>query len=117
MKEEWKAIKEYEGLYYISNKGRVYSKRARNGNGDIIKGRVSNNGHQIVMFIKDGEKTLKHVARLVLEMFVRVPNFAEQAIHKDGNLLNNCLDNLEWGRSRKKAIYQFPAEINEVLTL
>lgn len=118
MKEEWRPIKGYEGLYYISNKGRVYSTKARNGNGDIMTCRVNDGGYRTVCITKDGIKSVKYVARTVLETFVGKSNGIDQAIHKDGDKLNDCLENLEWGKPiRKKVLYKFPSESNEIITL
>lgn len=118
MSEIWRDIKGYEGLYYISDKGRVYSAKAKGGKGDIMKCRVSDGGYRTVCLTKNGDKNTKHIARTVLETFVGRSNGIDQAIHKDGDKLNDCLENLEWGKPvRKKVPYKFPYETDEFMTL
>lgn len=118
MSEIWRDIKGYEGLYYISDKGRVYSTKARNGKGDIMKCRISDGGYRTICLTKDGIKSTKHIARTVLETFVGCSSGIDQAVHKDGDKLNDCLENLEWGKpNRKKVPYKFPHETDEFMTL
>ena len=86
MEEVWKEIEDYEGLYWISNLGRVKSKRKilKPISGEYLKVGLSKNGVQ----------TTKYIHRLVAETFLRKSNL--QVNHKDENKHNNCLDNLEW---------------------
>lgn len=84
--EIWKSIKNYEGLYWVSNFGRVKSKRKilKPINGEYLKVGLSKNGVQ---------KTL-YIHRLVAETFL-VKNKPE-INHKDEDKHNNCLSNLEF---------------------
>lgn len=107
MKEIWKDIKGYEGLYQISNYGRVKSlpKKAlrrygtyRNVKERILKTSKAYEGwdYSNVVIRKDGIPKTKPVHRLVAEHFIPNPNNYDQINHKDENKLNNRVDNLEW---------------------
>ena len=102
--EIWKDINGYEGLYMVSNFGRVksLSRTVEYYNGrhyyesKILKPTVGNHGYYNVSLCKD--KKWKHhlVHRLVAEAFLPNPNGYKQVNHKDENKLNNHVDNLEW---------------------
>ena len=108
MLEYWKPIRGYEGLYLISNKGRVYSLERyiirSNGKPQIVKSRLlipRYNSRTNMMEIKlsnSGKKECKKIHRLVAEAFVYNDNPLEKTTvnHIDGNRMNNCYLNLEW---------------------
>ena len=104
MTEEWKDIKGYEGLYQVSNLGRVrsldtYVKSGRSATGyRFRKGRIlslrqSDRGYMYVMF---GDRKAFQVHRLVALAFVPNPNNLPIINHKDENPSNNTVTNLEW---------------------
>lgn len=89
--EIWKDIEGYEGLYQVSNEGRVKSLR----NNKILK--PSNlEKYPIVIFSVDGKRFGKKVHRLVAEAFIPNPQNLPQVNHKDENKTNNNVQNLEW---------------------
>lgn len=93
--EEWRSVPDFEGLYEVSDRGRVRSLRS----GRLLKqGRVGKYGHrQILLSPGCGLKAkAMYVHRLVLLAFVGLPPGGLQACHNDGNAGNNCLDNLRW---------------------
>ena len=91
MEEIWKDICGYKGEYQVSNLGRVKSFKTSKS-GKIIKAWIQNTGYYTVAF---GTKKYS-VHRLVAEAFISNPFKLEQVNHKDGNKLNNNVDNLEW---------------------
>lgn len=94
MKEEWRPIKGYEGLYEVSNMGRV---KSLHFDKEIIRKQVERtNGYMEVNLSKDGTTNVKVVHRLVAIAFIKNPNNYECVNHKDGNKKNNTVDNLEW---------------------
>lgn len=104
MKEEWRDIPGYEGLYQVSNLGRVRSldryvdhgqtKALRKGR--ILKQGRASGGYMMVQLCNGGGGSNKLVHRLVADLFVpNVENLAE-VNHKDENKENNRADNLEW---------------------
>ena len=100
MKEEWKDIDGYEGLYQISNKGRVKSfrqwKRASCPAEYLLKPSVAQNGYLQVTLYKAKTKRKFLIHRLVALAFVPNPNSFLCINHKDENKQNNAADNLEW---------------------
>lgn len=109
MKEIWKDIQGYEGLYQVSNLGNVMSwinnRQHKRKQGLMLKPRVSKHGYYYVNIYKNGErKTIKN-HRLVAETFIPNLESKPEVNHKDGNKLNNCVDNLEWVTSQENIIH------------
>ena len=105
MEELWKPVVGYEGLYEVSNKGRVRSlpRSSRNNQGlfirkgKILKPSLNSTGYERVPLTDQyANKRLRFVHRLVAEAFVPHATDEDVVNHKDFNPLNNCVDNLEW---------------------
>lgn len=102
--ESWLPIVGYEGLYEVSDLGRVRSLDRRDSRGNRINGRlrvlsVMESGHMVVSLCKTGNQRSVYVHRLVLEAFVGPCPEGQECLHGDGNGLNNRLRNLRWGTS------------------
>lgn len=103
-KEIWKDIEGYEGLYQVSNLGRVKSlpKLLKNRWGEykskekIMKPIVSQKGYYNVSLRKDKNKKYCAIHRLVAQAFISNPLNLPQVNHKDEDKTNNCVGNLEW---------------------
>ena len=95
-KEIWKDVKNYEGLYEVSNLGRVKSLNYnRTRKEKILKsGYVC--GYCKVVLWKNGKRKYILVHRLVAEHFI--PNIEDKPCidHIDGNPMNNRVENLRW---------------------
>lgn len=92
--EIWKDIKNYEGLYQISNLGNVKSYHKRS-NGNLLKLPIKRGYYQVGLR-KNGTRKYYQVHRLVAETFIENKDNLPQVNHKDENKLNNNVDNLEW---------------------
>ena len=107
MKEKWKDIPDYKGIYQVSNMGKVKSlpRIRRNRHGlcnpvpeKILKQNVLKSGHHMVRLYKDGDGSKKDfgVHRLVLLAFVGPCPDGMECCHYDGNPSNNRQNNLRW---------------------
>lgn len=93
MQEIWKDIKEYEGLYQISNLGNLISIKHNHIKPIVVR---KNQRYLRVNLWKNGKYKTFSIHRLVAESFLPNPNNFPVVNHKDGNKLNNKADNLEW---------------------
>lgn len=102
MNEIWKDVVGYEGLYKVSNTGKVKSMMFINNivqkpREKIIDIHVSKrNGRCYASLYKNTERKNCTVHRLVAKAFIPNPDNLPEVNHKDGNTLNNNVDNLEW---------------------
>ena len=105
MDEIWKDIKDYEGLYQVSNWGRVKSfdtyKKGKNGSirfykGKILKLKTNKDGYSQIGLWKNGKRKYFLVHRLVAEAFISNTDNLPCVNHKDENKQNNVVSNLEW---------------------
>jgi len=95
MKEIWKPIAGYEGLYEISNCGKI--KSLHHNKERILKLNKHRDGHLLIKLCKNNIYKSFFVHRLVLEAFVGLCPLEMECRHLDGNPENNRLDNLKWG--------------------
>lgn len=91
MVEEWRNVVGFEGLYEVSNFGRV-----RHKNGQEIGGSLNSYGYRAYSLFKDGKRYTCKGHRLVAEAFIPNPEGKRNVNHKDGDRDNNFVDNLEW---------------------
>ena len=105
MREEWRPVVGYEGLYEVSNMGNVKSleRTVWNGRGyyktvpeRILKARKASNGYLQVQLHQDGKRKVYLVHRLVATAFCENQMGYTEVNHIDEDKTNNCADNLEW---------------------
>lgn len=115
--EFWLPVPGYEGLYAVSDLGRVRSLdalvRVGGGGSRLRRGRVlkqalhraraENYVRPSVHLSRENESALRKVAQLVLEAFVGPKPEGKMAAHGDGDPLNNRLDNLRWATPQENA--------------
>ena len=93
IKEIWKDCKGYEGLYQVSNLGRVWNIKLQR----YLKGSYDKDGYiKVYLTAKNGKCKTERVHRLVALAFLSNPKGLPQVNHIDENKENNCVDNLEW---------------------
>ena len=92
--ETWKEIAGYEGIYEVSDQGRV--KSLWHGKEKILKPGKTTRGYLKVNLYKDGHRKPLLVHRLVSEAFIPNPQGLETVNHKDEDKTNNKVGNLEW---------------------
>ena len=113
-KEIWKSVNGYEGLYEISNCGRIKSLTFRKcvhgidtiSSADrILKPTDNGNGYLIIGLYKDKKRKNHYIHRLVAEHF-NDNSFALPVVnHLDHNKRNNTPDNLEWCTAQHNTQY------------
>lgn len=105
MEEIWKNIPGYEGIYVVSNFGKVKSlQRTRKGSygsimivyEKILNHKIDKDGYHIVTLSKEGKTKCIGVHRLVAQAFLKNFNNLPMVNHKDEDPSNNRVDNLEW---------------------
>lgn len=110
MEELWKPVANYEGLYEVSNLGRIRSvdhfelinskgghvhKRFRKG--QVLVQSFDGSGHYLhVRLQKNGLGKSRNVHRIVAETWIPNPNMFPEVNHIDENKCNNSVENLEW---------------------
>jgi hypothetical protein len=101
-KEIWKPIINYEGLYEISNYGRVKSFIKHNGiNERILMPQKYRTGYLYVVLCKNKSHKNYLIHKLVLETFIGPCLVGKESCHNDGNRSNNLFDNLRYDSHKR----------------
>lgn len=105
MEEIWKDIKGYEGLYQCSTYGNIRSLdryvyessgKRQFRKGQLIIPRKNKNGYLQFALNKNSKRKMVYIHLIVAETFIENTNKNDTVNHKDGNKLNNNIENLEW---------------------
>ena len=99
--EIWREVVGYEGLYAVSNEGRIKSlersdRFGRKYASKMLSTKKNNRGYVQIHLNKDGVCKMKLLHRIVAEAFISNPDNLPQVNHKDENKENNNVENLEW---------------------
>jgi hypothetical protein len=105
--EEWRII-ERTSNYEISNYGEVRNKITNK----ILKLGLLG-GYLSITLIINGKKILFKIHRLVAEYFLVCPDEIHVVNHKDGNKINNRLENLEWVSRSENSKHAFRLGLNK----
>lgn len=122
MEEIWKDIPGYEGLYQVSNlcnvksfdrihcsgMGRTYFKPGR-----ILRPAKGSHGYLGVVLCKDKNKVSNCIHSLVAKAFISNPLSLRYINHKDGNKLNNSIENLEWVTARQNTQHAYDTDLKK----
>ena len=111
--EVWKDIPGYEGLYQVSNLGRVKSFPKKKGCGvgytqkELILKSASNGHYLFVVLRKDRKPKMCYVHRLVAQAFIPNPNKKCDVNHISGIKTDNRVENLEWNTRQENIRHSF----------
>lgn len=97
--EIWKDVVGYEGIYEVSNYGRVKNIRTDH----VLKPLLKKTGYVAVVLYKNTIRKDWLIHRLVAIAFISNPKKKEQVNHIDEVKTNNCVDNLEWVSPKENA--------------
>lgn len=122
MNEIWKDIEGYEGLYQVSNLGRIKSlsrittshKRSVYQTKEMIMKYKKSRDYNSIGLSKYGNTKYYRVARLVASAFIPNPDNLPQVNHKDCNKRNDYASNLEWCDAKYNCNY---ADHNKKLSI
>lgn len=97
--EEWRDIAGFEDSYEVSNLGRVRSKERIASNGSHLSPKIRKgvgSRYRTISLCKENKGINKLIHRLVAEAFIPNPDNLPEVNHKDLDITNNRVDNLEW---------------------
>lgn len=110
--EQWKPVVGYEGLYEVSDHGRVRSvdrwvaqtgRKDRWFPGVLLKQMDDRKRYKWVNLNRGGAPKVGKVHRMVAEAFIGAPPEGNVLCHNDGNVQNNAVGNLRWGTPRENS--------------
>lgn len=118
MNEIWKDIKDYEGLYQVSNLGRVkrilfINNKFIKKENKILKIQTNKFNRQYISLYKNNKRKNCTVHRLVAKAFIPNPNNLPEINHIDGNPSNNNVKNLEWCTASYNCKHAYQNGLNE----
>lgn len=123
MTEMWKNVVGYEGIYEVSNLGKIRTKEGkqtktkrhgiRTWKQRELKQKTDKNGYKRVGLWKDGKEKTHLVHRIVAEVFLEKIPEKEIINHKNGNPNDNRVENIEWCNYRENLEHAYDNRLNE----
>lgn len=96
VREEWRPVFGFEGLYEVSDQGRVRGIPRCGSHGQPLRPSTRGNGYKFVCLSANGVVTGHPVHRLVARAFVPVDDGRQMVNHRNGDKADNRAVNLEW---------------------
>lgn len=111
--EVWLPVVGFEFGYEVSNKGRIKSlERVKVAKNKLMTPKASTNKYPFIALRKEGKTHQLRVHRLVAQAFIPNPENKPEVNHKDRDVSNNNVENLEWVTKRENCIH-FGASVNQ----
>lgn len=108
MNEIYKDIEGYEGLYQVSNLGRIKSlSRFQSTTERILKPVINSRGYSVVTLSKNNIHKIFSISRLVAGLFIANPENKPEVNHISGIKSDNSISNLEWCNSSENQFHAF----------
>lgn len=90
-----KVLSLFDGKYEVFSDGRIVSYARKTPR--ELKGKITREGYRMVLlYDENGKRLYRNVHRIVAQAFIPNINNLPEVNHKDGNKLNNSVENLEW---------------------
>lgn len=114
MKEEWRDIPQYEGLYQVSNQGQIRSidrivrrngETTKNLRGFILLPLYQKSGYMFVFLSKNGKAKRMDIHRAVELAFIPNPENKPEVNHINEDKTDNRVENLEWATIKENRNY------------
>lgn len=99
--EEWRDIPGWEGMYQVSNLGRVRAIRVK-----VLNPYKTRTGYLVATLWNGAEPTRHGVHRFVAQAFIPNPAGKEQVNHINGDKSDNRVENLEWVTSQENNLHR-----------
>lgn len=118
LSEIWKDISGYEGIYQVSNLGRVRSidridNLGRHKREKILTPCVGHNGYYFVRLYGNGKYSNRRINRLVAEAFIPTNDYSLEVNHKNGVKTDNSIENLEWCTRSENTLHAFATGLKQ----
>lgn len=124
MVEEWRQVVGFEGLYEVSNTGKIrsldnYVRANLHGNeavrfqrGRELRPLLGKNGYYAIVLCKDGKHTRTSFHRVVATAFLPNPENKRTINHKNGIKTDNNVENLEWATDAENINHAYGTMLN-----
>lgn len=110
----WREIPGYPG-YLASNTGLIKSlPKPRRTWEKVLKPNIKKDGYSETVVYLNGKPNFMKTHRLIAMAFIDNPEGKPEINHKDGNKLNNCVENLEWVTPSENQKHAYRAGLQKV---